>query len=297
MAKDLRLTRLNLSKFQGQCGTIRLVMLSKILISLLFFSVQAWAQVGQRIDLFSSQYLGARYSHQGPLGEEAKPDLDPLIRLDQFDCTTYVETMLALSRANNPADIHGEVKDILTQIRYANGVPRYEERNHFPSLDWIAENTRKGFLRDVTFDLSDSAKVLVTPINKGAWMLLQSRKDPLGFANVNLPEDRESLAELPVISIRKVLLEVNNVSFLEEGILSRIKTGTIVNVVPFKRDLTATIGTHLDINHQAFLIWKGSTLFIRHASSGSDFVSELPLLEYLMKRKSSIEYLNFLEPL
>ncbi len=273
-------------------------MKSSFLSILLFLaSTSAFAQIGERIDSFSAQYLGARYSNKGPLGEAMKPDLDPLIRFDEFDCTTYVETVLALSRANNPGDIKGEVTEVLNQIRYANGIPKYEERNHFPSLDWIAENVRKGFLRDVTFEISSSAKILSTPINKGLWMLLQSKKDPVGFSQVVIPEPREVIAELPVLSVRRVLIEEAGQSSLNEEVLSRIKTGMIVNVVPYKRDLTAIIGTHLDINHQAFLIWKGSTLYIRHASSGSDFVSELPLIEYLLKRKSSIEYLNFLEPL
>ena len=39
-------------------------------------------------------FLGAPYMNS-PLGEDVAPDSDPLIRFDAFDCTTFVETVLA----------------------------------------------------------------------------------------------------------------------------------------------------------------------------------------------------------
>ena len=51
-------------------------------------------------------YLGAKYIRD-PLGEELAPDTDPLIRTDAFDCTTFVETVMAGGDVSN-----------LNQIRY-----------------------------------------------------------------------------------------------------------------------------------------------------------------------------------
>ena len=41
-----------------------------------------------------ADYLGAKYIRD-PLGEEKEPDTDPLIRTDAFDCTTFVEYVVA----------------------------------------------------------------------------------------------------------------------------------------------------------------------------------------------------------
>src|SRR5690606_32543867 len=53
----------------------------------------------ERVDKLSSIFLGSDYVGD-PLGEGESGvyDRDPLYRFDAFDCTTYVETVLALSR-------------------------------------------------------------------------------------------------------------------------------------------------------------------------------------------------------
>ena len=51
--------------------------------------------VGGNVDAdFGAKYIGVRYATD-PLGEMKSPDADPLIRFDAFDCTTFVETVLA----------------------------------------------------------------------------------------------------------------------------------------------------------------------------------------------------------
>ncbi|MFX7825307.1 N-acetylmuramoyl-L-alanine amidase-like domain-containing protein, partial [Acinetobacter baumannii] len=63
-------------------------------------------------------------------------DQDPLWRLDVFDCTTFVETVLAASLATDRAGFERELFD----IRYHDGRVRYLSRNHFPETDWIPNN-------------------------------------------------------------------------------------------------------------------------------------------------------------
>src|SRR4051794_15807463 len=56
------------------------------------------APLAARIEAVSERFLGTPYK-LGPLGEgpDGEFDRDPLARYDQFDCTTLVETTLALA--------------------------------------------------------------------------------------------------------------------------------------------------------------------------------------------------------
>ena len=65
------------------------------------------------------KYLGTQYIRD-PLGEQKLPDTDPLVRFDAFDCTTFVETVLA----------DGDVEK-LNKIRYKDGEVDFLNRNHF----------------------------------------------------------------------------------------------------------------------------------------------------------------------
>lgn len=100
-----------------------------------------------RIESASLQLLGAPYL-DAPLGEGASSryDAGPLVRLDGFDCTTFVETVLAAAKSKNVA----EFEKTLQRIRYRNGQVGFATRNHFPCVDWIPQNSRNGILTDIT---------------------------------------------------------------------------------------------------------------------------------------------------
>ena len=64
--------------------------------------------------------------------------------LDGFDCVTYMETVVALSRAASV----DEFIDGLRKIRYAGGQVVWKRRNHYMT-DWIRNNARAGAVRRV----------------------------------------------------------------------------------------------------------------------------------------------------
>ena len=69
------------------------------------FSTGAFAQklpFNQSIDLTSAYFINTPYK-LGPLGEgpEGLFDQDPLYSFDVFDCTTFVETVMALHYSKN----------------------------------------------------------------------------------------------------------------------------------------------------------------------------------------------------
>src|SRR5260370_2528271 len=97
-----------------------------------------------RIDALSSLFLGVPYTDL-PLGDgEAGPEPGPLFRTDGVDCQTYVETVLAMANASSLE----QAKAILTDIRYADGKPSFQTRNHFTEAQWLPANSRKRYLKD-----------------------------------------------------------------------------------------------------------------------------------------------------
>lgn len=78
-----------------------------------------------------------------------------VVNLREFDCTTFVETVLALSRVvrmhDNPT--FDDFCRTLQNIRYRRGfIGNYTDRNHYFS-DWIYENETRGYVKDVTQDI------------------------------------------------------------------------------------------------------------------------------------------------
>lgn len=242
-----------------------------------------------RLDKFSNFFLGLPYGDGGPLGEGeiGRYDQDPLYRFDTFDCTTYVETIMALALARDITEfeIH------LNQIRYRQGQISYLTRNHFTDLQWIPFNIQNGYLSEANERVlaAHEIKMATAEINLPGW--LRSIK----ISEIRVPhashEEKEALLEelhsiasdynsqdatVPYIPIAEILKRPE--------LLHKIPSGTLVNFVRPNWDLTDIIGTHQNISHQGFLFRKNRILFLRHASSsGEKKVLEIPFIEYLKK--------------
>ena len=100
---------------------------------------------GSRIESLSRQFLGFPYTIN-PLIGSAETEEVFTASLDGFDCVTYVETILALSRATSV----GGFLTWLRKIRYADGRVSWERRNHYMT-QWIRNNIRAGALVQTSF--------------------------------------------------------------------------------------------------------------------------------------------------
>ena len=98
----------------------------------------------ERIDSLSRLFVGVPYTDL-PLGDgEQGPEPGPRFRTDGVDCQTYVETVLAMANGRSL----DQAKAILDDIRYADGKPSFQSRNHFTEAQWLPANARKGYLAD-----------------------------------------------------------------------------------------------------------------------------------------------------
>jgi hypothetical protein len=243
--------------------------------------------LAKRLDNISKIFLGLPYGKSGPLGEgpDGRFDQDPLYRFDTFDCTTFVETIMALALADNVDAFENH----LNKIRYENGEIDYLKRNHFTDLQWIPFNVQNGYMLEITADVTN-VKIAEAFINFPGW-LLSIKKDQLVVPNASEIEKDLLVAELHAEAThyqgqiaRVPYIEINNI-LAHPIILNKIPTATVVNFVRPNWDLTEAAGTHQNISHQGFLFRKNNILLLRHASTSGN-VQELPFIDYLKMFKN-----------
>jgi hypothetical protein len=197
-----------------------------------------------------------------------------VVNLRELDCTTFVETVLALSRTiksySNPAfeDFCRE----LQKIRYRNGEIRdYTSRLHYFS-DWIYENERRGFVKDVTGSIGgEPHTVSVSFMSSHPESYEQLKKYP-EFVNAIAKQEKK-------ISQRK------NYSMIpKEKIKSCEKEIKDGDIVCFITDIEG-----LDISHIGFLLFQNKTLTFIHASSQYKkvVIGEKSLISYISVIKNN----------
>lgn len=193
------------------------------------------------------EYMGAKYVND-PLGEGCAPDSDPLIRDDAFDCTTFVETVLA----------HGDV-DTLNKIRYKNGEIDFINRNHFIETDWLPNNSN--IVKNVSAQYGQTALRHVV-INRAAWLRRMH----------NIDSDTAVMA--------------TDIEYIPYDNITTLKTDRpmIVLFIVGNTGKSDIIGTDLAVVHMGFLMPNG---MLRHASSTAWRVVDVPVSEYIADRRQN----------
>lgn len=242
---------------------------------------------GDKVLALGRQYLGVPYL-VGPFGEgpTGKYDRNPLSRFDGFDCTTFVETVTALAVSESTG---GDFQTTLNRIRYKDGDVEFTSRNHFTDLDWIPNNVRAGFYRDVTESVAPGRTLVASAlIDKRAWY-------------EKMPDSRIQRPDLSAADKKKLLAELHGEGaryspqeatvpyiplttlFAPGGgkLFDAIPSGAVIDIVRPNWDLTKEIGTHLNISHQGFAVRQDGVLYFLEASEVYGKVSMVPLADYL----------------
>lgn len=193
-----------------------------------------------------ARYLGAAYVSD-PLGEGVGYDSDPLIRFDAFDCTTFVETVLA-----------GADLERLNKIRYRDGVVAFENRNHFIETDWLTNNA--DLVENVSSDYGN-AQVRRALIDKRAWAAARHGVQ---------------------IDVRPVMAELEYIPYGELQNIDNVEPLIVLFVVAPRDDVKAKLATDIVVVHMGFLLPGGHTF--RHASTGRGVVDD-NFAQYVAMRK------------
>lgn len=249
----------------------------------------------KRIEMISENFLNKPYV-LGALGEGRNGQFDqsPIYRVNGFDCATYVSTVLSLSLASDLRTFRYKI----LEVRYANNKADYLDRNHFMSLDWIPNNIKKGFLKDITKTFKDKEghhlyQTATVNIDKAAWL----QKKDIGDIKVKsnqaeqLKKLKQYAKQYPVRQATTYYLPLSKL-FNKSGnanayVFNQIPTSSIIEIIRPNWNMKNKIGTNLNVSHLGFAIKKNQTLYFREASSKAKRVIDTPLALYLKRYLNS----------
>lgn len=220
------------------------------------------------------QFLGKPYI---PHTLDQHPTEQLVTNLREFDCTTYLESVLALTLAwqevaNKPNAVLSEqaYRQYLTRLRYRNGrIDGYASRLHYFS-DWLRDNEQKGLINDVSSELPGNLTVAkpVSYMTKATYKY-PHLSDPDVYKQLALTEaslSQQSFSFIPTKNIRQAE--------------PQLRDGDIVML------LAARPG--LDMKHVGLAIRQpNGRMHLLHASSeqGAVVISPYPISDYLLLHK------------
>lgn len=178
-----------------------------------------------------------------------------VINLRELDCTTFVETVLSLSKTvvdGRPS--FESFCENLKQFRYRNGViDGYTSRQHY-TTDWIYENSQKGLMKDVTKEIGGeplSVDLFFMSRNADKYKLLKD--------NPALTADMAAV-EKSVNNRSHYFIPKDQIEACRDG----IQDGDMICFV------TSIAG--LDVSHVGIAKWESGRLTFVHASSSQQKV-------------------------
>jgi hypothetical protein len=246
-------------------------------------SLAARRESSERIMAISTRLLGSPYLHNpAGDGEESEFDCRPISNIREFDCVTFVETVLALAGACDAEDYQRRLRD----LRYADGIPSFPTRNHLVDADWLLNNIAKGLLEDVTAIVAKPVPLRYTEYSvlRDSWIRAMSvariRSGNLDFVSrwrklIKLQEmmpRSESWVGVEYLPIESaVVLNQDNGREMLNPVLSRnLESGTVIAIVSG------------ELNHIGFFIKHHQRVIFRHASSVRNCVVDADFVKYFV---------------
>lgn len=237
--------------------------ITKLLIQATDFSA---SNPNELMEFIGRQFVGTPYK-SGTL--DVEPEM-LTINLDEFDCTTFVETVTALAltiedRKNSWQDFANNLESLRYRQGEANG---YASRLHYLS-DWIVTNTHRGYIKEVTDRIPQSDSQIKTldymSHNRASYPAL---KDSATFEGIKNMEVGYRSHRFPYIKSARLT---------SKPVTNALKGGDIVALT------TKTGG--LDVSHVGLIVIEKDGPHLLHASSreGNVVVDKLPFAEYMRK--------------
>lgn len=231
-------------------------------------SERSYKTNNERLLFFAKSFIGTPYKG-GTL--DACENETLIVRTDSLDCTTYVETVLALylsSFKDNPG--YDDFSESLRYIRYRGGViDGYASRLHYFS-DWASDNEKKGILREVTQEGEHyvrfcSLNYMTTHSN----LYRQLKDNDSLVSEISKVEKSWIDYKMPYIP-KNVLNSSKDDSPVEDGDILALTTNV----------------SGLDVLHLGFALWIDGRLHLLHASSlhGKVIIDTSTIFNYLKNR-------------
>lgn len=232
--------------------------------------------IGSAIARLGETFVGTTYT---PETLEAPGPERVVINLREFDCVTFIENMLAMTRfmredgtallADRPA-AEKRYARYLQEIRYRGGqLKGYPSRLHYFS-EWLSDNAARGRLRLLARELGGAEDA-----------------EPLSFMSAH-PAAYRQMAETGVPQAIHAMEQRLNAEparwYLPENRIAEV-AGRILD-----GDLIAATSTleGLDVAHTGIALWQDGRLHLLHAPLVGESVeiSVLPLAERIVENKT-----------
>lgn len=222
----------------------------------------------ERLLFFAKSFIGTPYKG-GTLDSGRNETL--IVRIDSLDCTTYVETVLALylsSFKDNPG--YDDFSESLRYIRYRGGViDGYASRLHYFS-DWASDNEKKGILREVTQEGEHDVRICsLNYMTTHSDLYRQLKDNDSLVSEISKVEKSWIDYKMPYIP-KNVLNSSKDDSPVEDGDILALTTNV----------------SGLDVLHLGFALWIDGRLHLLHASSlhGKVIIDTSTIFDYLKNR-------------
>lgn len=203
---------------------------------------------------------------------ESKDEEKLVVNLKEFDCSTFVESCVAMGLTYRKNDTSfDKFQYYLKRLRYYNKgqIKGYDSRIHYFS-DWIYTHNQDGLLEDITHSLGG----------------IPLKKD-INFISTNWDKNPNATNTALQEKIKKVENKISNQDFYYipkakiRSIEDKLLNGDIIGI-------TTNIDG-LDITHEGFAIrLQDRRVYLLHASSEFKrvMVSDKPLAEYMAPKKT-----------
>lgn len=202
---------------------------------------------------------------------ETAADETLIVNLREFDCTTFVENVIALSFVARNDELSFEAfVDELRKIRYRNGIiDDYSSRLHY-TCDWVFENQQRGIVENISRQLGgikDGREIHFMTSHREAYRQLSSDERML----------RKMLLHEKVINDRGgfYYLPKEQISSQANAILNMAMIAFVTSI------------DGLDVSHVAFAYRQNEKLTFIHASSAAEkvIIQSATLSEYCASQK------------
>ena len=192
-----------------------------------------------------------------------------IVNISAFDCTTFVEAVLALAKCTATGNISpSQFSKNLKSIRYRHGkIDGYSSRLHY-FTDWLRNNEKKGLLTDVSMSIggkSQQKKINYMTAHRELYAALAKEAQ---LAKMLVFERNLSRKVFYIIGTDKINSKI-----------TKINNGDIIAF--------ATNQEGLDVAHVGFALWQRESLRLLHASSkdGAVVISSKTIVAYLKSNK------------
>lgn len=226
---------------------------------------------GERNAFIARKFLGTPYV-AGTL--EQTPEL-VTVNLDEVDCTTLVDLVLAMSYTVGEG--RTSWRDFvynLERMRYRGGeVNGYASRLHY-ICDWFVDNIHRGSFEDAT-RLFPRVNYVIRSID-----FMSSNRDKYPALADSAEFERIKNVEIGYRSHRFPYIKTNDLSGKDTK--GAFRNGDVVALV--------TSAKNLDVTHMGIIVIENGEPYLLHASSSNGVVeiATRPLADYMKRNRSLI---------